>query len=125
MTLSAFAFLSPPKGPNELGWLGGYRILRKVEEGGMAFVFDAEDVTLGRHVALKVLKPSINSESLRKRFFQLRAGVAGVSPDEDTPAAGPDSGRAAESPHEVRGQILPDDAPDAVSTEVLAGQLTL
>src|SRR5438445_90914 len=81
MTLSAFTFLSPPKGPNEIGWLGGYRVLRKVEEGGMAFVFEAEDVTLGRRVALKVLKPAINSDSLRKRFFQEARLAAGLHHD--------------------------------------------
>src|SRR3954465_15815892 len=56
---SAFPFLQPAKGPGEIGWLGNYRVLRKCEEGGMAFVFDAEDTDLGRHVALKVLKPSV------------------------------------------------------------------
>jgi serine/threonine protein kinase len=53
----SYPFLAPPQGPDELGRLGPYRVLKLLGAGGMGLVFQAEDLQLGRLAALKVLRP--------------------------------------------------------------------
>jgi len=53
--------------------LDKYEILQKVGEGGMAVVYRARHVTLGRDVAVKVLHPHLSSSSRNRQRFAREA----------------------------------------------------
>jgi len=68
---TAYPFLLPPVEPNEIGRLGNYRVIRLLGRGGMGYVFHAEDLTLHRPVALKVMKPDLEGAMKGwERFLQ-------------------------------------------------------
>ncbi|HET9217530.1 MAG TPA: serine/threonine-protein kinase [Terriglobia bacterium] len=50
--------------------IGRYRILRRIGEGGMGFVFEAQQEYPHRTVALKLIKPGITSLEMLRRFEQ-------------------------------------------------------
>jgi WD40 repeat protein/tRNA A-37 threonylcarbamoyl transferase component Bud32 len=74
--------LAPAQAPDELGRLGGYRILKVLGAGGMGIVFHAEDVVLKRAVALKVMAPSAAADAAsRERFLREATATAAVEHD--------------------------------------------
>jgi eukaryotic-like serine/threonine-protein kinase len=56
--------------------LGDFRMLRQVGKGGMGIVYEAEQVSLGRHVALKVLPKNMLLDLQAKRRFEREAKSA-------------------------------------------------
>src|SRR5687768_15394759 len=78
MPRNPFPFLDPPLRPDEIGRLGDYRVIRSLGAGGMGLVFEAEDTSLHRRVALKVLRPELaTDDDHRERFLrEARAAAA-------------------------------------------------
>jgi serine/threonine protein kinase len=73
---SDFDFLRPPQGPSEIGRLGNYRVLKLLGSGAMGLVFQAEDVTLKRQVALKTMKKTQAALEVNKQRFLREAQAA-------------------------------------------------
>jgi tRNA A-37 threonylcarbamoyl transferase component Bud32 len=73
------SLLGPPEASDEIGRLGGYRILSTLGVGGMGVVFLAEDLALKRRVALKVMRPSLAARrDNRQRFMREAQAMAAL-----------------------------------------------
>ncbi len=74
--------LTPPTAPKELGSLGPYRILKLLGQGGMGVVLLAEDASLGRKFALKLMRPEYASHpEVAARFQREARATAAVRSD--------------------------------------------
>ena len=68
----------PPSADESLsGTISGYRLIRELGAGGMGTVYEAEQVALGRRVALKVLPSSMGFSSRAVRRFRREAEAGG------------------------------------------------
>ena len=72
----------PSKVPIGTVLVGKYRVTREIGRGGMAAVYEAENVDIGKRVAVKILSPElITSRIVRERFLrEARAAAAVRSP---------------------------------------------
>ena len=65
-----------PDSPREFG---GYRLVNVLGQGGMGVVYEAEQVSTGRRVALKMLGSRLDSPEMRRRFLREGRLAAGIS----------------------------------------------
>ena len=66
----------PDASPPSIGELGDFRLLREVGRGGMGVVYEAEQISLRRRVALKVLPFAAAIDSRRLQRFKTEALTA-------------------------------------------------
>jgi serine/threonine protein kinase/WD40 repeat protein len=75
-TVEAVVAPGPVGVPVRMKQLGDYRIIREVGRGGMGVVYEAEQISLSRRVALKVFAPGITRSSSQLQRFVREARSA-------------------------------------------------
>jgi WD40 repeat protein len=70
--------LEGTRGPASTGVLGDFRILREIGRGGMGVVYEAEQISLGRRVALKVLPYAAILDQRQLARFKSEARAAAL-----------------------------------------------
>jgi eukaryotic-like serine/threonine-protein kinase len=77
MTIQDTESPSPDPAPNDVGQIAGYRLLEVLGEGGMGVVYRAmQTEPVRREVALKVLKPGMDTRQVVARFEAERQALA-------------------------------------------------
>src|SRR5262249_4602144 len=82
LVAGAASALLPPPGGEEAppdprpGYLGDFRLLREIGRGGMGIVYEAEQVSLNRRVALKVLPFAATMDPRHLQRFKNEAQAA-------------------------------------------------
>ncbi len=108
------AFAEPPDladEPPDYGILGDFRILREIGRGGMGVVYEAEQISLERRVAVKVLPfAGVLDEQRLQRFKNEARAAAGLSHPRIVPiyAVGSDRGIHYYAMQYIKGQTLAD-----------------
>jgi len=71
--------LAPPVREGHLGRLGEYNILGILGAGAMGVVLAAEELALGRNVAIKLMRPEVaQADSARERFMREARAAAAI-----------------------------------------------
>jgi serine/threonine-protein kinase len=70
--VSAFPVVCPVRGGfmAEQLFLGRYRVIRRLDEGGMSRIYLANEIALDREVAIKVLKPELLEQSISREHLR-------------------------------------------------------
>jgi non-specific serine/threonine protein kinase len=59
--------------------IGRYSVTGLLGEGGMGVVYAAQDVQLGRSVAIKMIRAAVNSDAARERLFREARSAASIN----------------------------------------------